>query len=591
MQNAKKSDGCPAVLVQAFLGTCALAKDSWGLASAFIFLGLAVTFWTVRERHLCKDKTLVLSAAFFSICTIMGRSFENAGSFHPFAQGPALACQTLVGLLGFYFLYRGALLLILGLLGNEKIFRRDCRGRVENFLFEQHSFLAPLAIICISSLPVLISFFPGTLEADAYVQLSHMRSGNWDTHYPVAASLLMDGIIRLGQMLFKHDSMAFFLYTGTQYALQWLVFSYTLSVLGRMKAPVIIRWGALAYFSFFSIFQMYGYTMVKDTLFYIAFLLSSALIADIIAGGENGRRGPLMIMLCIANLLIVLFRNNGLHLILFSVAMGFLLCRKHKKLYLAMLSGAVLGTLISGGLGQICGVGRGSVREMLSIPLQQTARYLSEHSNEVTLEERRALDDIFETSLEEVAACYQPEIADPVKNCVVYYPEGRVLTAYLQVWWKQFLKHPDTYVQAFLNHTYGYFYPDRECFWEGIGVYGIGESWPWDQMGFAPRFVLANGQMREQIRQMHLWISHLPLLGVLYSCGMHNFLLIGMSALLLIRKRRKDLFFLVPCVGCVLICLISPVNALIRYMLPVMACLPLNLAWCFGKGNTESASA
>lgn len=580
MQNDKKSDGCPAILAQAFLGTCALAEDGWGIASAFIFLGLAVTFWTLRGSRLRKNRTLILSAAFFTICTMVGKNFENNGS-------PVHACKTLVGILGFYCLYRGALLLIFNLLDNEKISRRDCRGRVEKLLFEQHSFLAPLAIICISSLPILIAFFPGTMEADAYVQLSHMRSGAWDAHYPVAASLLMDGIIRLGQMVFKHDSIAFFLYTGIQYVLQWLVFSYTLSVLGKMRTPVIIRWGTLAYFSFFSVFQMYGYTMVKDSLFYITFLLSAALIADILTGGENGRRPSLMIALCIANLLMILFRNNGLHLILFSVAMGFLLCRQHKKLYLVMLSGAILGTLINSGLGQICGVERGSVREMLSIPLQQTARYLSEHYNEVTSEERMALEDIFETDLEEIAACYQPEIADPVKIYVVYYPEGRVLTAYLQVWWKQFLKHPDTYVRAFLNHTYGYFYPDRECFWEGIGVYGIGENWPWDQMDFAPRFVLENGWMREQIRQTHLWFSHLPLLSGLYSCGMHTFLLIGISVRLLLSQRKKDLFFLAPCMGCVLICLISPVNALIRYMLPVMVCLPLNLAWCFSVEKTQ----
>ncbi|MCM1534831.1 MAG: DUF6020 family protein [Clostridium sp.] len=577
-----------AVLVQAFLGTYALSGNDWEMASIFIFLGLAAAFWTVQNKILHTlqgDKRIFPAAAFFSICTVTGRSYELSGNFAPLIESPAQVCKTFVSLLGFFCLYRGALLLIFGLLDNQRIFRRDCRNKAEKLLFEQHPFLAPLAIIFVSSLPVLISFFPGTLEADAYVQLSHMRSGNWDAHYPVAASLLMDGIIRLGQRLFGHDNLAFFLYTGTQYALQWLVFSYTLSVLKRMKTPIVIRWGTLAYFSFFSVFRMYGYTMVKDTLFYIAFLLSAAVTADIITeenlNGGKVRKRLLIIALFFANLLMVFSRNNGLHLILFSVVMGFLLCRKYQRVYLTMLAGAILGTLINGGLGQIYGVSQGSVREMLSVPLQQTARYLTEHYDEITTEERMVLEEIFETDLETVAQSYQPEIADPVKAYMVYYPDAKALTAYLQVWWQQFLKHPDTYVQAFINHTYGYFYPDRECFWEGIGVYDIGESWPWDKMNFAPCFVLDNRQIREQIRQTHLWMSRLPLFGGLYSCGMHNFLLIGMFVWLLIRNRKKDLFFLVPCIGCVLICLISPVNALIRYMLPVMAAFPLNLAWCF----------
>lgn len=577
-----------AVLAQAFLGTYALMEDGWGIASLFIFVGLAVMFWWVGKSGLCKNRWITLLAVFYSVCTVVGRSYEMAGSWNMLVGSPVLVCEAIADMLGFYFLYRGVLLFIAGLLTGEcalskaHVFRRDCRGRVEEFLFEKHSFLVPFGVMLICSLPVLISFFPGTLEADAYRQLSNMRSGDWDAHYPVIASLFMNEVLRLGQLLFNNDNLAFFMYTGTQYFLQWLVFAYTMSVLGRMKTPVVIRWGALAYFSLFSVFQMYGYTMVKDSMFYIVFLLFAALFADIIVRGAGGWTRLLTIALGVVSVLSVFFRNNGFHLMVFTAAVGFLLNRKYKKLYAVIFCGAFAGALINSGVTQLCGVEGGSVREMLSVPIQQTARYLSEHYDEVTEEERKALEGVFEVELQEVAALYQPEISDPVKDCVAYRPDREALVAYLQVWGRQFLKHPDTYVQAFLNHTYGYFYPDRECFWEGIGVYGIGESWPWDGMNFNPWFVLENGWMREEIRQVHLWMSHLPVVSGLYSCGMHNFLLIGMITYLLGSRRRKELFFFAPCVGCVLICLISPVNALIRYMLPVMACLPLNLAWCFG---------
>ncbi len=575
------------VLAQAFLGTYALAEDGWGIAGLFIFTGLTVMFGQVKKCGIRKDRRLTLLAVFFGVCTVVGRSYEAVGSWNMLVGTPVLVCEAIADLLGFCFLYRGVLLLPAGLLqgecaaGKSRILRRDCRGRVEEILFERHPFLVPLAVMFLCSLPVLISFFPGTLEADAYRQLANMRSGDWDAHYPVMASLFMDQVLRLGQLLFRNDNLAFFLYTGTQYFLQWLVFAYTMTVLGRMRTPVVIRWGALVYFSMFSVFQMYGYTMVKDSMFYIVFLLFVSLFADIIMRGAGSGTGRLVAAFGVVSMLPVFFRNNGLHLIIFTAAAGFLLCRKYKMLYAAMLCGAFAGALINGGAAKLCGVEGGSVREMLSVPLQQTARYLTEHYDEVTPKERKALEGIFEVELQEVAALYQPEISDPVKDCVAYRPDREVLAAYLQVWGQQFLKHPDTYVQAFLNHTYGYFYPDRECFWEGIGVYGIGESWPWDGMDLNPWFVLENGWMREQIRQVHLWMSHLPVVSSLYSCGMHNFVLIGMCAFLPGSGRRRELFFFAPCVGCVLICLISPVNALIRYMLPVMACLPLNLAWCF----------
>ena len=41
------------------------------------------------------------------------------------------------------------------------------------------------------------------------------------------------------------------------------------------------------------------------------------------------------------------------------------------------------------------------------------------------------------------------------------------------------------------------------------------------------------------------------------------------------------MLILVPSILTVLVCLVSPVDAYIRYMLPVMAAMPVNIAWCY----------
>ena len=533
-----------------------------------------------------RSTALSAVALFFAVFALLGGSFKATGSWTGIWGSGLQAVVALGKLFFFYVLYKMLLAALKYVVRNKENFRTEADGRLEKILFGPRDYVATFFVCMICYLPVMLSFFPGTLEADAYRQLLNFRTNAWDAHYPVAATLIMDGLLRLGQNLFGNDNLAFFLYTGLQCLIQWLVFSYTAHVIGKMKAPVWLRWGTLLYFSLFSLFQSYGYTMVKDSMFYIAFLLAMAAVADLSTKGGK-KLLPGHILLVTACCLLVLFRNNGLHLILFSIIVAFLISKDQKHIYAAMLAGAALGLVLNGALTQIYQVEGGSVREALSVPLQQTARYLKEHPDEVSAEERQVLEQLFDVEPERIAELYQPEISDPVKDHVEYRPDKELLAAYLGVWWKQFLRHPGTYVQAFLNHIYGYFYPGRECFWEGIGVYDIGEKWPWDQVGLHPYFVMGNGSMRERIEQVHLLVSRIPVLGLLYRCGTHTFLLIAFAVVNVENRKRQNLFFYVPCIGCVLICIISPVNALIRYMLPVMACLPLNFAWNFKQNGYD----
>ena len=57
-------------------------------------------------------------------------------------------------------------------------------------------------------------------------------------------------------------------------------------------------------------------------------------------------------------------------------------------------------------------------------------------------------------------------------------------------------------------------------------------------------------------------------------------LLISCVICLCAQKRKKEILFMVPVLLVFLVCLLSPVNGEIRYMLPIMLMLPLDVAWC-----------
>ncbi|MCM1535157.1 MAG: DUF6020 family protein [Clostridium sp.] len=68
---------------------------------------------------------------------------------------------------------------------------------------------------------------------------------------------------------------------------------------------------------------------------------------------------------------------------------------------------------------------------------------------------------------------------------------------------------------------------------------------------------------------------------MLYSCGLQNYILIGCCVLLWHNGRRRELALLMPSIATVLMCLLSPVNAYVRYMMPAMVLMPFNVAWSY----------
>lgn len=240
----------------------------------------------------------------------------------------------------------------------------------------------------------------------------------------------------------------------------------------------------------------------------------------------------------------------------------------------------------------LAGIGRGPAGEMLSVPLQQTARYLRDHFEDVTQEEAAILEKGFEVELSEIADRYKPDISDPVKANFTDAPDRTYLKEYFRVWAAQFGRHPDTYVQAFLNQIYGYFYPDCPNHGDYLTVTYIGNSEHWQDGHLDMEFTVKNGVLREFLRHTVYTVEKMPVLSLFYGCGIYTWLLLGAAAGMLARGKRRELCVLAPEFVVLLICLVSPVNGYLRYMMPVMAALPLWSAWWFyqtsGPGRIDT---
>ncbi len=70
--------------------------------------------------------------------------------------------------------------------------------------------------------------------------------------------------------------------------------------------------------------------------------------------------------------------------------------------------------------------------------------------------------------------------------------------------------------------------------------------------------------------------------------GTYTWFLLIMTVYLIYRKRTKGIVLYIASFMNILICIASPVNGLVRYTLPLMACTPLLIGWNYNYCNQNN---
>lgn len=463
---------------------------------------------------------------------------------------------------------------------------RDGIKKISGIIFEEHPFAAPFLILLCCGLPWWIAFWPGTLQYDSCGQLlQYIGVGKMTGHHPLPVTMAMGILLDIGRAVFHSDNVGIFLYTGIQFLAQCLVIAYGFSVFRQRQMPIWVRWVALGYYAVFPLIPNWGISYVKDTGYYISFLLMILVMADMFSDGDRLPDRRQKALWTVSLLGLTAFRNDGRYVVIITVAAMLLFVRKYWKTYLV---GAGIAVLFLVAVEHIYmplrNIPAGSVREVLSVPLMQTANYLNLHMDEVTKEEETVLASVFEGgSLTEVAEAYDEVISDDVKGRFKEYPEKQELLSYFKVWQAQFRKHPETYIETFWKHCDGYFNPGRKCYADIIGWFTMLDGQSRSDEYLDIYFGMKDQSLREKLEQWAYLLYKLPVIGWLYRPAVHTWIMAGCLAVLLWRKKREALVIL-PGIVVLLICIVSPLNASVRYYLPVMAAMPVYLGLC---GNKE----
>lgn len=514
---------------------------------------------------------------------IIGTSFIIKGNFKPIINHPVIT------IFSFLIMFKIIFEIINYLFDYmDKENKKDNQKKKNKLmqLFDNHPFTFSIVTILLLWLIYIIAFYPGILSPDPSFQL--LQYFNIDNkyseyvnlidknviitnHHPVLHTLLLGFFTNIGIKFFSSFNIGLFIYTIFQTIILSSTLSYTIKFMKEINISLKYRKICLLIYSLVPVFPLYALSPVKDVIFGSLIILYIISIYKFIKFKKQIKFKDIILEI-ILMVLITLFRNNGIHVILLSFP--FLIFTNKENLFkfiLIFISTILIYFSYSKIILPHFKITNGSIREVLSVPFQQTARYVKEHKKEVTKKEEVIIDKLL--NYDTIDTRYNPKLADPVKNEFNKDYTDKDLKNYFDVWFTEFKKHPITYVEATIENTYGYFYPIETNWYVHIKGKKIVNNY-----GFDYHFNEKLKPLRMVLGGFAITFPYIPFIGLIINIGFNTWILLFMLSYMIYRKEYKDIIYLIPSFILILVCFVSPANTYFRYALPNVFAMPVMLS-------------
>ena len=536
-------------------------------------------------------KVLSLILAFFMI---FGNSFMLVSSTLLVFKNIGYFIISLLMYIGYYNLFLIIISYIFRFIDKNNY---DEVGNKKNnkiiFLFKKHPFLFSVVFIIICWLPYIISFYPIILSPDPSYQIKQffgIRTKYADysiliddnvvitNHHPVTHTALLGGCLKLGELM-GNDNLGLFFYSIIQITFLVTTLAFSIYYMQKMNLKTKYLFGVLLLYALVPMFPLYAMSGVKDVIFGTLIFLYLIFLHNYIKvkGDYKWWQYILIILLLI---LICLFRNNGIHTLILSLPFLLFVVRKRwKEILIVMI--CVFG--FYGVFDKIVlpyfKITPGSIREALSVPFQQTARLVKYHSDDLTSEEIEVIDKIL--GYDDLAERYNPELSDPVKNEYNKYATNEDLKEYFKVWFSGLIKHPGTYIEATMNNTYGYFYPEKTNWYV---YYKYDDRIVEDGFSYSYNSL---GTLRNVLSNYAVCFPYIPVIGLISNIGFNVWIILVLLTYAIYKKLYKNIVILSPVLALILVCILGPANTYFRYALPFIFAMPFIFAVFLEKQSKD----
>ena len=465
-------------------------------------------------------------------------------------------------------------------------------------------------------LPMFIAFWPGNLKGDTAFQILQFFhfpirfQGHWITDgkeilysndHPFIQTMLLGSFLKLGHLL-GWNELGISLYVFIQmigFILAIALFLLSLEHFGLDRRIIYV---VLLMYCIMPVFSIHVVLISGDsmmTLFFMYYML--ALLWIFRTKGRILDKGSFRIGLLTISFLLCASKNQCIYVAFLT---GILLLWVYRKRWKQVLIAIFLPLFIyqflyCGLLFSLMRVNKVGGQEALSVTFQQVARTVKYHGDELTEEDKKAIDSII--VYENISRKYDPDLADPVKRTFRVDASSEDLRNYFLTWARLGLKYPGEYVQAFLDFTSSYYYPlplvkEPKFFWKHTNIEHL-NSIEWvrltipqsffDEMWFDQPESL--GGCRELAKSIIRLMHSMPFLDYFAYAGCVIWLILGLLLLFWLQKDYQNLQFCFPVFLFIVICFLSPKNGNFRYILPGAFMLPLMMTCLWNSFSGKKA--
>jgi hypothetical protein len=455
----------------------------------------------------------------------------------------------------------------------------SCRSRILSVIitkianfYRDHTGAASFLICLLCWLPYYLYQYPGIMTPDSINQLEQVLGViPYNNHHPWAHTLVFKLFYSIGYFFTHNMVAAVSVYTLFQMCLLAGSAAYFIHTLRRLKVRPFILLLITAFYALIPYHAVFSVTIWKDIPFAAAVMLFGVCLLRMMFS-TNIRRQEIIVFI-ISGVMICLFRSNGWY--------GFLLCvpfllfyyrRQIRTIYPAIFAILGIAILVKYPLMRAYQVEQPDFIESVCIPMQQITAVIC-NDRELTSDQLALIENVVDLTY--VKDLYNPTFADNIKELVRAGNEDYLVAHkgdFLKLWLELGLQYPGDYLDAYVQQTYGYWYPDSfylvaEA--EGVSATDLGVS----------HTPLIGGPLVIKTKEIAIKLgSMVPIYGTLWSMGVACWIMLFSIGTVIIRREYKKLVCYLPSIALLFTVLIAtPVATEFRYVYFMVFSLPFFL--------------
>lgn len=543
----------------------------------FIYIIIFFVFYYLAKRIISyKDKRLSITSIIFSfiISSIYIISYMASNYFlDNIVLSSKMFLLFIIGkFLTVFLLFYIIIKLIYVKLNNINIIKQKVELKL--FTDNKRSIFFITFIIFLAYIPYIIDSFPGNLTYDFAIQIR--QALNYEplvNHHPFISTKLIGLCLCAGNLICNYN-IGIFIYTLIQCLANCLAFSIIIYYMAKKNVSIKYRIITLLFFILLPIFGFYSVWLTKDILFTICITMITIGMIEMSYNKNIVNSKKYILFMILFLLLSMLFRKNGLYVVLIIFGISIIFNRKNwLKILLIFCIPVVIFKVIDGPVRKNMQIDDGSSMEMYSIPAQQMARIYTYNKEDLTDEQFRKIETyILDENINQI---YDPLLSDPIKAKLNEYEINNNKSKFIKFFIELAIKYPKQTLESFACTTYRFYYLNNEVE-RGLGQYKSQSIYVIDNM--LPKDMNVNSNIKsnrllDKIDNI-MYENDIPILSTLLGSGIYVNIYIICIGYLIYTKRYKLIIGFLPVFLVLLTQLAGPVVDQ-RYSYSLFTCFPV----------------